>query len=81
MRTSIVAIGNSRGVRIPKSVLQQCNFETDAELLVENGNVVIMPVRRKPREGWEESFKAMASAGDDSMVISEKIDSAEDWQW
>lgn len=57
MKISLVQIGNSRGVRLPKAVLEQCGFQDAAELTVERGRIVIAPVR-KPREGWEEAFKA-----------------------
>src|SRR5205823_1671722 len=69
MKAPIVRIGNSRGIRIPKAVLEQCGFGEEAEIAVRNGAVVITPSRRKPREGWEESFAQMAAAGDDKALM------------
>ena len=51
MKTRIVRIGNSQGVRIPKPLLQQSGLGEEVELAVENGTIVIRPTSR-PREGW-----------------------------
>ena len=55
MRVSIVAIGNSRGVRLPKTVLDQLGFGAEAELAVEDGRVTLTPLST-PRRGWAEAF-------------------------
>ena len=55
MKVSIVAIGNSRGVRLPKAVLEQVGLGDEAELSVENGCIVISP-ERAPRRGWAGAF-------------------------
>ncbi len=57
MKVAIVAIGNSRGVRLPKVVLDQLGFGSEAELEVEDGKVTLTP-RRAPRTGWAEAFAA-----------------------
>lgn len=57
MKVAIVPIGNSRGVRLPKAVLEQCAFADAAELSVEDGRVVLTPVSA-PRAGWAEAFAA-----------------------
>ena len=55
MKVSIVAIGNSRGVRLPKAVLEQVGLSDEAELSIENGCIVISP-KRAPRRGWAAVF-------------------------
>jgi antitoxin MazE len=55
MKVSIVAIGNSRGVRLPKVVLEQLGFGAEAELEVEGGRVTLTPLKT-PRSGWAEAF-------------------------
>ena len=60
MKVAIVAIGNSRGVRLPKVVLEQLGFGAEAELEVEDGKVTLTP-RRAPRSGWAEAFAANPS--------------------
>lgn len=57
MKVSIVSIGNSRGVRLPKAVLDQCAFTDAAELTVRNGKIVLAPIAT-PRAGWAEAFAA-----------------------
>lgn len=68
MKTRIVSIGNSRGVRIPKPLLDQTQLSGEVEISAEAGNLVIRAAR-KPREGWEESFQEMARNGDDLEFI------------
>ncbi|MBU6371283.1 MAG: AbrB/MazE/SpoVT family DNA-binding domain-containing protein [Alphaproteobacteria bacterium] len=60
MKVDIVAIGNSRGVRLPKALLEQCRFGDAAELTVEDGRLVLTPVA--PRAGWRGAFAAAEAA-------------------
>lgn len=56
MKVAIIAIGNSRGVRLPKAVLDQVDLRGEAELTVEDGRIVLAPA--KARQGWAETFAA-----------------------
>ncbi len=56
MRVSLVQIGNSRGVRIPKPILEQCGFADEAELEVKRGSIVISPINT-PRDDWREAIE------------------------
>lgn len=67
MKTRIVRIGNSRGVRIPKLLLDQVGLTDDVEISAENDALVIRPAR-VPRAGWDEAFRAMAERGDDVLL-------------
>jgi antitoxin MazE len=67
MKTRIVAIGNSRGIRIPKPLLEQTGLSGEVELHVEDGALVIRPVKR-PRAGWATAFQEMARRGDDALL-------------
>ena len=58
MKVSLIAIGNSRGIRLPKAVLEQCGFGDTVELTVERGKVVLAQPAKRPREGWAEAFAA-----------------------
>ena len=55
MKVALVPIGNSRGVRLPKAVLEQCGFGDAVEMTVERGRIVLSP-SKKAREGWAEAF-------------------------
>ncbi len=83
MTVEIVRIGNSRGIRIPKPVLEQCGFEDTVELRVENNRLIIARGHR-PREGWEDMFRAAASANQDELLLDtlppNQFD-REEWRW
>jgi antitoxin MazE len=82
MRASLIAIGNSRGVRIPKAVLEQTGLKDEVEMEV-RGEELVIRAARKPREGWEESFREMAARGDDKLLdptTPTEWDETE-WQW
>ena len=68
MKVSIRKMGNAQGILIPKPILKQLGLIDAAELQV-NGNVIeIRPLKRKPREGWEQDSQRLAATGDDAMV-------------
>lgn len=83
MKTDLIRIGNSRGVRIPKPVIEQCGLRQRVELRVENHRLVISPERR-PRQGWEESFRAAGSPSDDELLLETAQANEFDrqgWKW
>lgn len=82
VHTQIVKIGNSRGVRLPKLLIEQMGFHNEVEIVVQSGQLVLRPVLL-PRRGWEEQFLAMAKHGDDKALdepISTQWDRSE-WTW
>jgi len=82
MKASLVQIGNSRGVRIPKAFLEQAGLRDEIEIEVRGSQVVIRPVNH-PRAGWDEAFAAMALRGDDQLldpIGPSKWDESE-WVW
>ena len=85
MKTQLIKIGNSRGVRLPKAIIEQLGLENEIELEVRPDEIALRPAKRKPRAGWAESFKAMAEAGDDALIDGPlpsltKFDE-EEWEW
>ena len=84
MKIELVCIGNSRGIRIPKPLIEQCGFGKTVELYVERGRLVLAP-ERSPRSGWRKAFAAAgASTHDDPPLLEavppNKFDS-EEWTW
>ena len=83
MKTELVKIGNSRGIRIPKPIIEQCGLTDRVELRVQNDCLVISP-ERKPRQGWEEAFRAAGSSIDDELLL-EGVKQSEfdrkEWRW
>ena len=63
IRSKVVKIGNSRGIRIPRALLEQAGLKDDVEMTVE-GNKLIIHSARLPRQGWGAQFAAMAEHGD-----------------
>jgi antitoxin MazE len=81
MKVELIRIGNSRGIRIPKPIIEQCGFGETVELRVEDHRVVISP-DQAPRQGWEEAFRAAGSAENDELLpgLRNQFD-AEEWRW
>lgn len=84
VRTRLIKIGNSQGLRIPKVVLEQLNLSDEVELEVQENQLVVRPVL-DPRSNWEEQFKAMAAEGDDQL-LDEEVPSLttwdeKEWEW
>ena len=77
MKTSIVQIGNSKGVRIPKTLLEQLQFEKSVEFQVTPEGLLLRPVHEKkendvPRANWNEMFQtALAETGDDAEEFAD----------
>ncbi len=83
MKVDIVRIGNSRGIRIPKPILEHCGFGVQVEMTVKGTILEIAPTRAI-REGWDNAFEAMAAAGDDHVFFPEGMSHGWDeseWEW
>jgi len=82
VHTQIVKIGNSRGVRLPKLLIEQMGFKNEVEIVVQNGQLVLRPTSR-PRRGWEERFLSMAKHGDDKMLDEPVLTQWDrrEWKW
>jgi len=81
MKASIIQIGNSRGLRIPKPILKQCGFSGEVELEVHDKKLIITKTAHS-RRNWEKAFKAMARNGDDQLIeFTQSQWDEEDWEW
>jgi antitoxin MazE len=82
VKSHLVRIGNSRGVRIPKVWLDQLQFGEEVEMAVQADQLVIRSAGR-PREGWEEQFRAMHERGDDRLPDEFPASAwdANEWEW
>jgi antitoxin MazE len=83
MNVDLVRIGNSRGVRIPKPIIEQCGFGDRVSFAVEGDRLIIGPAA-VPRAGWDDAFARMAAAGDDAPLLPDDPDpGARDpsWRW
>ncbi|MCU0834746.1 MAG: AbrB/MazE/SpoVT family DNA-binding domain-containing protein [Chromatiaceae bacterium] len=84
VRARIVKIGNSQGIRIPKTLIEQGKLGEEVELELEEGQIVIRPVR-PVRHLWEASFRTMCERGDDELLDGDDASAtawdAADWEW
>ena len=82
MLVSVVAIGNSKGIRLPKAILEQLHITDQLEMEVEERRLLLKPVHNTPRAGWEETFKTIHSNKEDSLLIPDDAGSGTfEWQW
>ncbi len=86
VRQRIVRIGNSRGVRLPASMLAEARLSEgdEVEVSAEVGQIVLRQVR-KPRAGWAERFAEMARHGDDTLLGGDQVTASSwdttEWEW
>ena len=81
-RTRIIQIGNSKGIRVPKVLLEQAQLPDEVELEAEHGRLIVRGARGA-RAGWAEAAKVMRARGDDQLLdgpTSSQFDEKE-WRW
>jgi antitoxin MazE len=84
VKARIVKIGNSRGVRIPKLLLDQANLSNEIEMEVQ-GDKLIIRTPYTPRQDWDRQFDKMAGLGDDKLLDSGALNTSswdkDEWEW
>jgi antitoxin MazE len=83
MKTRIVRIGNSLGVRIPKRLIEQAGLSREVEIVVRDDALVISK-EVNPRAGWGTAFQEMATHGDDALLDDKAPMSnwdEDEWRW
>ena len=82
MKSQIIQIGNSQGIRIPKVLLEESGLKGDVDLEIHADGVLIRNIQ-KPRAGWDDAFKAMAENDDDELLGSSTTADFDkrEWQW
>ena len=81
-KTRIVQIGNSKGIRVPKVLLEHAQLPDEVELQAEHGRLIVRAAQ-EPRAGWADAAKAMRARGDDRLLdpaTTSQFDEKE-WQW
>ena len=81
MQISVIDIGNSKGIRLTKNLLEKYDIRDKVELILEKGRIILKPVS-KPRQGWEKSFQEMTANGDDRLLIDDIFndENLEEWK-
>ncbi|MBO4234445.1 AbrB/MazE/SpoVT family DNA-binding domain-containing protein [Riemerella anatipestifer] len=80
MELSVVNIGNSKGIRLSKTILEKYNIKDKIEIILEKGFIILKP-KAEPRKGWEEAFKQMNDNGDDQLLIDDVFDDENFDEW
>ena len=84
MKTALIRIGNSRGIRIPKVLLEQYRFNDEVELEPRHDHLVIRPAPQT-RGGWNDAFRQMREHGDDALLDEEFLSATQwdttEWEW
>ncbi|MBI2270223.1 MAG: AbrB/MazE/SpoVT family DNA-binding domain-containing protein [Bacteroidetes bacterium] len=80
MDISVIAIGNSKGIRLSKTLLEKYNIKDTVELILEKGYMILKP-KTSSRKGWEKSFKKMHENGDDKSLMSDVFEDENFEEW
>ena len=82
MKLELTRIGNSRGIRIPKPLIEECGLGDVVELRISPEGLVITP-HRLPRQGWREAFIAGFQAERDLLSdhAPTNVFDRQDWKW
>jgi len=80
METSIVKIGNSKGLRLSKTILEKYNIKDKVEMILEKDQIILKPID-KPRKNWEKEFEKMHKDNDDKLLIDDVFDDENLDEW
>ena len=81
MEVSVIRIGNSKGIRLSKTILERYNIKDTVDLILEKSQIVLRP-SSTPRKGWEKAFKEMNDNGEDRLLFSDVFEdeNLEEWK-
>jgi antitoxin MazE len=81
MEVSVVKIGNSRGIRFSKTIIERYNIRDTVEMILDKGHIIIKPLSR-PRKGWDKAFIEMHANGDDKLIMQDifEEENLEEWK-
>ena len=80
MDISIIPIGNSKGIRLSKTLLDKYNIKDKVELILEKGYIILKP-KAEPRKGWEKAFKKMHESGEDKPLMTDVFEEENFEEW
>lgn len=70
MDIPVINIGNSKGIRLPRTILEEYNITDTIEMVLEKGRIILKP-KPLPRKGWEKAFRQMHLNKHDSLLIDD----------
>ncbi len=81
MELPVIKIGNSKGFRLSKTILEKYNIKDKVEIILKKGYIILKPISR-PRKGWDKAFKKMNENGDDQLLFNDVFEdeNLEEWK-
>lgn len=73
MKISIIKIGNSKGIRLSKTIIEKYSITNKMEIILERDFIILKPIA-EPRKGWEKAFKKMHENDDDQLLIEDVLE-------
>jgi len=70
METSIIKVGNSKGLRLNKTILEKYNIKDEVEMILEKGQIILKPID-SPRKNWDKAFEKMRKNNDDRLLFND----------
>ena len=80
MQISLLKIGNSKGIRLSKTIIEKYGLRDTDEVILEKGHIIIRP-SGQPRAGWDAAFKEMADNGDDHLLFDDVLEDEDFEEW
>jgi antitoxin MazE len=80
MELPVIQIGNSKGFRLSKTLIEKYNIKDKVELILEKGYLILKPIEQ-PRKGWELAFKEMHDNGDDQLLFDDVFENEDLEEW
>lgn len=80
MELSVINIGNSKGIRLSKTILEKYNINDKIELILEKGYIILKP-KAEPRKNWDKAFKKMHENGDDQLLMDDIFEDENFEEW
>ncbi len=80
MELTIINIGNSKGIRLSKTILEKYSISDKVELILEKGYIILKP-KPEPRKNWEKAFKKMHENGDDQLLMDDDFEDENFEEW
>jgi antitoxin MazE len=78
MKTKVIRIGNSQGVRIPKALIEESGITDEIEMILRDNEIVLRSAETT-RKDWEVAFEKMAEQGDDGLLDQEELEKPSNW--
>ncbi|NCA85325.1 MAG: AbrB/MazE/SpoVT family DNA-binding domain-containing protein [Clostridia bacterium] len=80
MEIPIIQIGNSKGFRLSKTLIEKYNIKDKVEVILEKGFIILKPIP-SPRKNWEKAFKKMNDHGDDQLLMDDVFENENPEEW